>query len=163
MSPELTKELLDKYPLIFKGRKQGLRRSLMGFGFEHGDGWYPVLDVLFGLMYSDLRQAQSRYDYLRENEGKSPSEGAQPVTAIDVERARLAMSRAAEAIPEALQVKEKFGALRVYLNRTEPTVAAYVTFAEAMSACTCEECGAPGRRRSGGWIRTLCDTHAKDD
>ena len=23
----------------------------------------------------------------------------------------------------------------------------------------CEECGAPGKRTQGGWVRTLCDFH----
>ena len=31
--------------------------------------------------------------------------------------------------------------------------------AESWAACSCEICGAPGERREGGWIRTLCDTH----
>jgi hypothetical protein len=34
-----------------------------------------------------------------------------------------------------------------------------ITMAESMSAILCEECGAPGERRHGGWIRTLCDEH----
>jgi hypothetical protein len=25
---------------------------------------------------------------------------------------------------------------------------------------TCEVCGQPGKRREGGWIKTLCDEHA---
>jgi hypothetical protein len=29
---------------------------------------------------------------------------------------------------------------------------------ESKSYETCEECGAPGKRRGGGWILTLCDT-----
>jgi uncharacterized Zn finger protein (UPF0148 family) len=34
--------------------------------------------------------------------------------------------------------------------------------AESMSGSTCEECGAPGRRRGGTWIKTLCEHHAKE-
>jgi len=34
-----------------------------------------------------------------------------------------------------------------------------VRMAEAWAANCCEECCAPGIRRSGGWIRTLCDKH----
>ena len=29
--------------------------------------------------------------------------------------------------------------------------------AETKSATICEDCGKPGKLRSGGWIRTLCD------
>lgn len=38
MSPELNKKLLDKYPEIFSGP--------MPFGFECGDGWFDLIDVL---------------------------------------------------------------------------------------------------------------------
>jgi hypothetical protein len=32
-----------------------------------------------------------------------------------------------------------------------------------MSAVTCEECGAPGKRRGGGWVYTACDEHTHED
>jgi hypothetical protein len=54
----------------------------------------------------------------------------------------------------AFQVKEKFGALRVYLRPSEPIpdeVRAAVGHAVGESRRTCEGCGAPERRR-----RTLC-------
>jgi hypothetical protein len=34
-----------------------------------------------------------------------------------------------------------------------------VTMAEVWAAHTCEECGKPGKLRSGGWFQTLCDEH----
>jgi proline racemase len=34
--------------------------------------------------------------------------------------------------------------------------------AEAMSAVTCEVCGNPGKLVGGGWVRTLCETHAEE-
>jgi hypothetical protein len=37
-----------------------------------------------------------------------------------------------------------------------------VTIAEAWAEQSCETCGAPGKRRSGGWIRTLCDKHEEE-
>ena len=38
----------------------------------------------------------------------------------------------------------------------------YIAFAGAMSTRTCEVCGAPGESRNIGWVKTLCDTHAKE-
>jgi indole-3-glycerol phosphate synthase len=59
---------------------------------------------------------------------------------------------------KAVQVKEKFGALRFYTSVAANDVEAkIIAEAEKASACTCEECGQPGKARGGGWIRTLCD------
>lgn len=63
----------------------------------------------------------------------------------------------------AEQVKEKFGTLRFYYRGGDDVINGMVRMAEAMSGVTCETCGAPGHQRSGGWIRTLCDEHAKKD
>lgn len=59
------------------------------------------------------------------------------------------------------QVKEKFGGLRFYYSRTDETLDRMIEEAEAKAWVTCEECGAPGSPRGGGWVRTLCDTHAE--
>ena len=57
------------------------------------------------------------------------------------------------------QIKEKFGCLRFYYSGGDEYISGMVTLAESMSGVTCEDCGSIGERRSGGWIRTLCDTH----
>lgn len=61
----------------------------------------------------------------------------------------------------ALQIKEKFGALRIYLGdgQTEE-MRQRVYVAENESYKTCEECGQPGEVRTGGWLKTLCEAHA---
>jgi hypothetical protein len=69
------------------------------------------------------------------------------------------------------QIKEKFGALRLYWhgrnNLPEATCAAVeeaIHLAEARSACTCEQCGEPGRLyKRGGQLLTACDTHARGE
>ena len=60
------------------------------------------------------------------------------------------------------QVKEKFGTLRFYYYGGDEYISGLVDMAEGMSARTCEECGAPGAIRTGGWIKTLCDKHAEE-
>jgi len=62
--------------------------------------------------------------------------------------------------PVAVQVKEKFGTLRFYYDGGDRYIDGLVNMAESMSAVTCEVCGNPGKIRTGGWVRTLCDTHA---
>lgn len=75
------------------------------------------------------------------------------------------LGRALDGIPvKAVQVKEKFGTLRCYTStgesdlpeHTHAFIDAAVAEAERASGVTCEDCGAPGERVAGGWIRTLC-------
>ena len=61
---------------------------------------------------------------------------------------------------EVNQIKEKFGGLRFYYSGGDDEIAGMVRMAEVWADHTCEVCGAPEKRRAGGWIRTLCDTHA---
>lgn len=62
---------------------------------------------------------------------------------------------------EVLQVKEKFGGLRFYTNWATEEMYEKISDAEGKSFKICEECGQPAQVRVGGWIRTLCDYHAK--
>jgi len=63
--------------------------------------------------------------------------------------------------PRASQVKEKFGTLSFYMSSATDEMWDLISEAERKSGETCEDCGAPGRRRGGGWIVTLCDECAK--
>ena len=68
----------------------------------------------------------------------------------------------------AVQVKEKFGGLRFYMNSYTEAMTFYIDKAEALAAKTCEICGTPGERRNihpksrdgdvgFAWFRTFCD------
>ena len=57
------------------------------------------------------------------------------------------------------QIKEKFGTLRFYYLGGDDVIGGMVRMGESMSEVTCEECGNVGKRRSGSWIKTLCDQH----
>jgi len=56
-----------------------------------------------------------------------------------------------------VQLKEKFGSARVYMNDQDEFIGGAIAMAETMSGIICEECGLPGRQRSDSWIKTLCD------
>jgi len=60
------------------------------------------------------------------------------------------------------QIKEKFGGLRFYYQGGDDNVAGMVRMAEAWADIACEECGGIGKRRGGGWVRTLCDLHENE-
>jgi hypothetical protein len=62
---------------------------------------------------------------------------------------------------EVLQVKEKFGGLRFYVNcRNDAAIRQRIGIAADESFRSCEICGQPGELRDGSWIKTLCDQHA---
>jgi len=57
-----------------------------------------------------------------------------------------------------VQIKEKFGGLRFYINESSEEIYEYVYKAEEESLVTCEECGSKDRVKQirGDWIATLC-------
>lgn len=58
---------------------------------------------------------------------------------------------------EAVQVKEKFGLLCVYINNNDDITEKIIEEAENESAKTCEKCGSTeGVSQTKGWISTLC-------
>jgi hypothetical protein len=60
---------------------------------------------------------------------------------------------------EILQVKEKFGGLRVHTNQANDAIRQRLGAAAEESFRTCEVCGQPGLLREGRCIKTLCDEH----
>ena len=57
----------------------------------------------------------------------------------------------------ALQVKEKYGSLRFYLNTFDKEVDRWLGEAEIESESTCENCGSTeDLTTTCGWIKTLC-------
>lgn len=60
-----------------------------------------------------------------------------------------------------VQIKEKFGGLRIYLDQHDDTLDAAIILAESIASRTCEDCGAPGELRGTGWLVTRCDDCAR--
>lgn len=58
---------------------------------------------------------------------------------------------------EFVQVKEKFGQLRIYCNYSDEVVNACINFAEHISASICEDCGNPGKIRGANWLACRCN------
>jgi hypothetical protein len=58
---------------------------------------------------------------------------------------------------EIYQVKEKFGTLRMYVDKNgKEEFREIIQRAEEESGRTCEVCGSPGTTGGKGWILTLC-------
>jgi hypothetical protein len=61
---------------------------------------------------------------------------------------------------EILQVKEKFGGLRVYTSVSIPEVEFLIKGAELRATNTCDVCGKHGNMREKGWLAVRCKEHA---
>lgn len=61
---------------------------------------------------------------------------------------------------KAVQIKEKFGGLRVYVNQNDAEIDEIIKRAESLCAKTCEACGKAGKNiAKGGWYKTVCEEH----
>lgn len=177
MNEQLDKQLVEKYPKIFRDRHGDMKKTLMCWGFECGDGWYDILDALCGNIQHHIDwQRSKRARALRLNRKIKKAielNSVEPI--LDeysgdwwVNRCEIILrDKKYEPVPDkvhqviAMQVKEKFGTLRFYYNGGDDQVYGMVCIAESMSSRICEVCGNKGKRRQGGWIQTLCDEHAK--
>lgn len=186
MKTELDAKLVAKYPKIFKDRLGDMQETLMCWGFECGDGWYNIIDALCANIQHKIDWSRKqRARALRKNRALKKAllgdnswliryyqpdvSKGMPVRDYTMESVKndikkIAFEEPKPAIPQvvAVQVKEKFGGLRFYVNGGTDGIYDMISMAESMSVVTCEECGSPGRRRRGGWIRTLCDKHAEE-
>jgi hypothetical protein len=110
-------------------------------GFAVGEGWWPVIEALCGQIDS--------YTKWRNNTREALLKINPPNLEIP------------DAVPQVVvaQIKEKFGGLRFYYDGGDQHISGMVRMAEAWADRSCETCGAPGTKREGGWIRTLCDHH----
>jgi len=140
MNEELEKQLIEKYPDLFRNVHQPANVSCMHWGIETGDGWYNILNDVCNCIDSHVKSTKRINEYRKEN-GK-------------------------ELLPEPdihfEQIKEKFGQLRIYMNHYDDYVQGILSLAEDISARTCESCGKEGKMRKGGWIRCLCDDCEKE-
>jgi hypothetical protein len=143
-------------------------------GFAVSQGWWPILEKLCNNIqhHIDWKNKQRERELVRHAaytngyeallkfyQGKSaePSEWDEQNTRVTMEEG----VEVPDEVPqvEVHQIKEKFGGLRFYYGGGDAEISGMVRMAESWADVACEECGAIGKRRDGGWIRTLCDTH----
>lgn len=164
MRRDLDEKLCATYPEIFRDRHKPMMETAMCWGFACGDGWYPLIDTLCALLMSDVRMIRRDVERTRKQLAKPElSEWEQKYyTPERLAQLEKRLKEAEEELPVAAQVKEKFGALRFYVDRGNDTHRAYITFAETMSATICEECGATKDvYQTHGWVHTVCVACAK--
>lgn len=161
-------KMAEKFPRYFgEGKRYG--------GFAIGEGWFPIIEALIGQIdhYTKWRRNMRAYDLKlarakakgRDALLKHITKGKSIPSFYDEERADEIMNNDQRDITPKVewihveQIKEKFGGLRFYFQGGDKEIHGMVTMAEVWADHTCEKCGNKGKRRDGGWIRTLCDIH----
>ncbi len=144
MNEILDKKLCEAYPKIFVNRNASVQTTSMCWGFQHGDGWYNIINNLCRCIQHHIDSTNERRELLLD---ENP---------YNIQIPDFVQQVVAE------QVKEKFGTLRFYYHGGDDIIDGMVSMAESMSAVTCEECGKPGYQSIGGWIVTLCKEHHEE-
>lgn len=188
MSPDLDKQLCEKYPKIFVNRYASMEESCMCWGLEVGNGWYNLIDLLC----EAVTYTYSTSVEIDEEDGKRLGiEGFVFSTEGETQKRYFFNVKAPQVIAD--QVKEKFGTLRFYhhleydpqnlelvksgkypkLAEINERYANYIDgivhFADTASAYFCEVSGAKGElhRRGGahggGWFKTLSKEVVEQD
>lgn len=165
MNRHYDKYLVTKYAPMFRDRYSDMRITAMCWGFEVGDGWFDIINTLCGLMCSEWLFAKEQYNYLQTRVGKprydfgKEHEGGDIVTEEDVAKIKAKVDEEEAKIPIVVQVKEKFGGLRFYVQGATDEQYALIRFAESMSYRVCDVCGKRGKPSNDGWIKTRCKEH----
>lgn len=107
-----------------------LQKNLMAFAYDCGEGWYPIIEEALDKMEDAINKMPIQ-DKLHFLENF-----------------------------EILQVKEKLGGLRIYINIYTDEIREIIREAEKKALKTCELCGKPGELREvNHWYFTNCDEH----
>jgi len=180
MKRELDEYLCKVYPKMMVNRNKDMKETCMCWGFECGDGWFQILNQLMGNIqhHIDWRERQRDIDIkfnemavqLKAGDSTLFDESMKDMLNRDwVEKRKQELIdlplREIKECPQVTldQVKEKFGTLRFYYTGGDDYISGLVSMAESMSGVTCEECGKPGTRTRGGWIKTACKEHGGID
>lgn len=75
----------------------------------------------------------------------------------------LAVGTRKQDLPQASEIKEKFGLLRFHVSKQPAHWRDWIFEAGRESGRTCEICGAPGSLHRGAGVKTVCEACAKRD
>lgn len=163
MNQELDDYLAKRYPQFIKSRKESPASSAMQYGFQCGDGWFNLLNMLCESIENHIYNLKRNNEF---NQGQLDLANAGKLEQMhdwmrDIyEKGELVIKKVPDISVE--EVKEKFGQLRFSVKGADDSIRGMIQMASAMSATICEECGKPGKLSSTktGWIRVLCKEHS---
>lgn len=190
MNEKLDKKLIKDFPIFFSQRYKPMWKTAMCWGFECSDGWEPLIrrvaekaeeynnqlnikplnlyhrnvnkvidsidsKIMKQLMRCGWKKKYRRHfwNFVRRNfnfvsrffykEWDGYSDGGCII---------------------CLQVKEKWGGLRIYTSGWNDELREIIREVEEISFKTCEVCGKKGKVRNDGvWLKTLCTKHHKEN
>ena len=159
MDKKLEQYLTKRFTRIFQDRPH--------FGFECGSGWFRII---FNLCLNIQQHIDSMHEnierynlwneaYLADKLDEIPQWYQNKIAS---DPATLKMQSIDSLQVRASQIKEKFATLSFYYEGGDEYIQGLVSFAESMSAQTCEECAAPGKIYTNGWHKVLCVDHARE-
>lgn len=173
MKTELQEKLFNKYPHFFEYLKNNNDSIIlpMQFGIECGDGWYFLINRL-------MENITQHMNYYNNNEiiknkilryifnwdfflfkilGKFKYGRKFVIKCLTFSR-KFEVTKPKPIQVDILQIKEKFGGLRFYINGGDDYINNIISFTENLSYYTCEKCGTQKNvGRTNGWIYTLCE------
>lgn len=130
MKLELQNKIFEACPFLYGDRNKSATETCMCWGLSVGDGWYSLIYDLSIKLESLIKKFVAEYPQAHEE----------------------------DVYPKASQVKEKFGGLRFYMTSYTDEIRELIDEAERKSFTICEQCGEAGKRRSGSWLTTKCDS-----
>lgn len=127
------KELIEKYPKIF----QMYEGNPSGVNWGIPEAWIPVIDDLCGAIQRYI-DGVSRWD-------KEKQDWVHPPQAT------------------CIQMKEKFGGLRFYIDGGDDHIEGMISMAEHMCYNMCQHCGTKENLGvTDGWITICCKDCSKE-
>ena len=131
---KITDQLLcEKFPRLYRNRYGDMRTTAMCWGFEVGPGWMKLIYDLSEELEKEIIKLEKKW------------------TKEDLENVC------------AFQVKEKYGTLRYYMDRSTDEMYWLISEYESKSSTICEQCGEPGKLRGSYWLYTACDKHSQEE
>lgn len=140
MSPELEEKLYKNYPELFYTRDDPNHKLTLMWGIECEDGWYELIDTLCKELLKDSR--------IKLENCKTTEEYQKMIETL-------------EPLPLIVQIKEKFGSLRFYVDNINKNQEIIVRTTEQLSLKVCEFCGTMKdvKLYKDGWWKTVCPKH----
>ena len=148
--------LLLRFPLFFRAvhDPESYCADIAYWGIRCGPGWYQIIDEAASKIEVVLQDLLATFD-VRGHLGFLDRRLIGNLELDNDEQLPL--------IPVCSQIKEKFGGLRLHVDRgifcedeAWELINKAVEEAERKAGVTCESCGQPGKLRKRGWLRVTC-------
>jgi hypothetical protein len=160
-------DIIKNYPLLFLDEK-----TTHTVTFECEIGWYDIIEAACACLYFNYEAAATSLKYysnILENVDEEfnkrlryrhrPESKESFIKECEDKKAEYIgiVEKIKGNLPRFTQIKEKFGALRMYYDGGDDCAEAIVNFVELLSYSICESCGSIGSLNEGPVITIRCE------